>query len=367
MKINFIDLQRQYQLYKDEIDAQIEKVISSAAFIMGPQVKELEEQLSDFLGVKHTISCSSGTDALSLALMAYDIRPGDEIITTTFTFIATAEVISLLKAKPVFVDIKEDTFNIDPDKIETAITPKTKGIIAVDIFGQCADYDEIKRIAKKHNLFVIEDGAQSFGAEYKGRKACSLADVGCTSFFPAKPLGCFGDGGAVFTNNDELAEIMKSIRIHGKGQNKYDNVRVGLNARIDTIQAAILLAKLPHYEKEVGLRNEVACRYKEGLSDVVITPKIYEHNLSVFAQYSIRTEQRPDLQNALKEKGIPTAIHYPKPLHLQPAFAALGYTEGSFPMAESVCGNILALPMHPYLKREEQDTIIETIKSFYQS
>lgn len=364
MKIPFIDLKRQYQAYKTQIDTRINEVITSAAFIMGREVPELEQRLVEFTGTKHAIGCSSGTDALLLALMAYDIRPGDEIITTPFTFIATSEAVALLKARPVFVDIDEHTFNIDPVKILQAVTDKTRGIIAVDMFGQCADYDEINNIARSHHLFVIEDGAQSFGARYKGRAACSLADVGCTSFFPAKPLGCYGDGGAVFTNDDNLSEIMRSFRVHGEGADRYDHVRLGMNARLDTIQAAVLLAKLKHYPDEIKKRNDAAAYYSDRLGRYVKTPTILAHNLSVFAQYSVVARDRDLLQQRLTQDGIPTAIHYPKPLHLQPAFAGLGYKKGDFPVAEETCRNILALPMHPFLSVEEQDLIVESVRSF---
>ncbi|MCK5260055.1 MAG: DegT/DnrJ/EryC1/StrS family aminotransferase [Candidatus Omnitrophica bacterium] len=367
MNIPFIDLSRQYQAYKKEIDAQINEVITSSSFIMGSKVAELEQQLCEFVGTKHAIGCSSGTDALLLALMAYDVEPGDEIITTPFSFIAASEVIAFLKAKPVFVDIDEQTFNIDPAKIPQAVTDKTQGIIAVDLFGQCADYDAINKIAKAHDLFVIEDAAQSFGARHKERQACSLADIGCTSFFPAKPLGCYGDGGAVFTDDDHIAEIIRSMRVHGKGKNKYDNVRIGINARIDTIQAAVLLTKLKHYEDEINKRSDVAAYYNRHLKECVKVPVIAPDNLSVFAQYCILCQDRDGLQQHLKENNIPTAIHYPKPLHVQPAFSDLKYKEGDFPVSERTCRNILALPMHPFMPKEEQDLITESIKSFYKS
>ncbi|MBU0467887.1 MAG: DegT/DnrJ/EryC1/StrS family aminotransferase, partial [Candidatus Omnitrophica bacterium] len=355
--MRFIDLQTQYLEYKDEIDAQINDVISNTSFIMGSKIEELELLLADYVGIKHAIGCASGTDALLLALMTYDLQPYDEIITTPFTFIATAEVISFLKAKPVFVDIKEKSYNIDPNNIRSAITPKTKGIIAVDIFGQCANYDEINSIAKENNLFVIEDAAQSFGAEYKGKRSCSLTDITCTSFFPAKPLGCFGDGGMVFTSSDKKAERLRSLRIHGKGDHQYDNIQIGINARLDTIQAAVLLAKFPHYEKELELREQKAAYYTEKLKNYVITPHICKQNTSVYAQYSIRAKARDKLQEHLKSKGIPTAVHYPKPLHLQTAFSFLGYKEGVFPIAEKVSNEIISLPMHPFLTKEDQHKI----------
>jgi len=367
MNINFVDLKRQYEKNKAAIDAGIRDVIADTAFVMGPQVRQLEKELAAFAGASHAVGCASGTDALLLALMAYDIRPGDEIITSPFTFIATAEVIALLKARPVFVDILPETFNIDASKIEAAITDKTKGIIAVDIFGQCADYDAINAVARKHNLFVIEDAAQSFGAEYKGRRACSLAEVACTSFFPAKPLGCYGDGGMVFTDNDKLAAALKSLRNHGKGEDRYDHIRIGVNGRLDSMQAAVLLAKFKLYPDEIKQRLEAAAYYTQNLEGVVTPPVIAKNNLSVYAQYSVRAPgRRDDLREALKAKNIPTAVHYPKPLHLQPAFKDLNYKSDDFPIAEKLSADILSLPMHPYLLKEEQDHIIEAIKSFYQ-
>jgi len=366
MKIEFIDLKQQYQAYKDEIDQQMQEVITNASFIMGKQIGLLEENLAAFVGVNHCISCASGTDALLLALMSYGLKADDEIVTTAFSFIATSEIISFLGANPVFVDIDPETFNIDPQKIEAVITPKTKGIIVADLFGQCADYDAIETIAKEKNLFVIEDAAQSFGAKYQEKEACSLTEIGCTSFFPAKPLGCFGDGGAVFTNDDAKAELMKSFRTHGSGSQKYEHTRIGLNARLDTLQAAILLVKLKHFPQEIINRNKAAEYYDQNLCREVITPKIRHGNLSVYGQYVIKVEKREELQKTLKEKGIPTAIHYPKALHLQPAFSYLGYKEGDFPIAESVCNKVLALPMHPFLTEAVQNEIVTAINSFYE-
>ena len=363
MKINFIDVRRQYEQYQTEIDAQINSVLKDAAFIMGKQVAELESALAAYTGTKYAIACASGTDALQLALMAYGIKPGDEIITTPFTFIATAEIISLLGAKPVFVDIRRDTFNIDPVKIKGAITPRTRGIIAVDIFGQCADYEEINQIARAHGLFVIEDAAQSFGAQYKGRMACSLADLACTSFFPAKPLGCYGDGGMMFTNDEKMALELKSLRGHGAGSHKYEHVRIGINSRLDTLQAGILLAKFKHFPKEIELRNQIADLYTQHLKSIGETPFILPFNRSVYAQYNILVKDREALQKRLQEEGIPTAVYYPKPLHLQPAYADLGYKAGDFPVTENVCKQIVAVPMHPFLTQEEQDFIITKIKA----
>ena len=367
MKINFIDLNKQYAQYRSDIDAQIRTVIKEAAFILGKEVKELEQQLASYVGVKHAVACGSGTDALQLALMARGIEPGDEIITTPFTFIATAEVISLLRAKPVFVDVRHDTFNIDPKLIAKAIGPRTRGIIAVDIFGQCADYDEINAIAKTHKLFVIEDAAQSFGGRYKEKPACSLAEIGCTSFFPAKPLGCYGDGGMIFLNDDAMADALKSLRSHGSGSHKLESVRIGINSRLDTLQAGILLAKFKHFEREVELRNQAADYYTKHLKNVVETPVILPHNRSVYAQYNIIVKNRGRLEKHLREKGVPTAIYYPTPLHLQPAYSGLGYKKGDFPIAEHISERILALPMHAFLMQAEQDFIIDCLSKFYLS
>lgn len=364
MKIHFIDIKRQYERYNLEIDAQIRSVINDASFIMGKETSQLEHQLSSYVGTKFAVACGSGTDALQLALMAYGIKPGDEIITTPFTFIATAEVISLLGARPVFVDIRPDTLNIDSTQIQKAIGPNTRGIIAVDIFGQCADYDEINQLAKANGLFVIQDAAQSFGAMYKGQISCSQADVGCTSFFPAKPLGCYGDGGMIFLNDESKAQILRSIRSHGSGENKYEHIRIGINSRLDTLQAGILLAKFKYFPKEVELRKQVADYYTQRLKNMVETPMLLPFNRSVYAQYNILTDSRDVLQKHLMERGIPTAVYYPKPLHLQTAYSHLGYKKGSFPIAEKVCERILAIPMHPFLSQTEQDFIIQAINDF---
>jgi UDP-2-acetamido-2-deoxy-ribo-hexuluronate aminotransferase len=365
MKIEFIDLKRQYQFQKEEIDKAIEEVITNSSFIMGKQVLELENTLAEYVGTKYAIGCGSGTDALLLALMVQNLQPGDEIITTPFTFIATSETIAFLKLKPVFVDIDPETYNINPKQIAQAITNHTKGIMAVDIFGQCADYDDINRIAKQHNLFVIEDAAQSFGAEYKGRRSCSLAEIACTSFFPAKPLGCFGDGGMIFTSDEKMSNILRSLRVHGMGNDKYDNVRIGLNARLDTLQAAIVLTKFKHFPEEINSRQSIAEYYNQNLGDLMKKPQILPHNKSVYAQYSIRLQDRDRLQKHLAKQNIPTAIHYPKPLHLQKAFSYLNYKVGNFPIAEQVAAEILSLPMHPYLTENELNVICNTIKDFH--
>jgi dTDP-4-amino-4,6-dideoxygalactose transaminase len=389
--MEFCDLSFQQERIRKEIETNINTVLSHGKYIMGPEVSDLEEKLASFVGSKHAIACASGTDALLLILMAYNIKPGDAIFTTPFTFIATAEVISLLGAIPIFVDIDPVTFNIDPNSLELAIlavnnnepsayplpgeiknerqcvTPK--GIITVDLFGLPADYDRINDIAKKYDLFVIEDAAQSFGSVYKSRKACALSDVGCTSFFPAKPLGCYGDGGMCFTDNDHLCEVLRSLLAHGKGHHKYDNVRIGINGRLDTLQAAILLAKFKIFPEEVKLRQEAAQRYNDLLgskSCSVIPPQTPELSTSAWAQYCVLAkdeDNRKILQTMLKENDIPTAIYYPRPLHLQTAFNHLDYKEGDFPISEDYARRIFGLPMHPYLKEEDQKKIAQLLSS----
>lgn len=384
--MQFIDLETQQKRIKPVIEKRIRSVLDHGKYIMGPEVFELEKKLASYTGVKHGIGCASGTDALLLALMAYQIGPGDAVFTTPFTFIATAEVLQLLGATPVFVDIDPVTFNIDPALLEKTIadfknnlrekhpistrqdlvlTPK--GIIAVDLFGQPADYSAINDIAKQNGLFVIEDAAQSFGAEYKEKKSCSLANIACTSFFPAKPLGGYGDGGMCFTDDDRLAYVMRSIRNHGQGNDKYDNVRIGINGRLDTLQAAILLAKFDIFPEEIQLRNEVANRYSSMLKEInALTPPSIEKNCrSAWAQYSLLAEttiQREIFQNALKNNSIPTAIYYPKPLHLQTAFQTLGYEKGDFPVSEKCAETIFSLPMHPYLSETIQREISSILK-----
>ena len=333
MKIPFIDLQAQYQAYKQEIDKAIQNVLDSSQYIMGPEVKKLEDGLAAYTGSKHAIACSSGTDALLIALMAIDIQPGDEVITTPFSFIATTEVVSLLGAIPVFVDVESETLNIDADKIEEKITAKTKAIISVSLYGQVADMDEINAIAAKHNLIVIEDGAQSFGATYKDKKSCNLSDFGCTSFFPSKPLGCYGDGGALFTNNDVLAEKSRMILAHGS-KVRYQHELVGINGRIDAIQAAILNVKLKYFAEEVKKREEIGASYLELLNDKRLSLFLVKKDrTSVFAQFTIRSKQREKLIAKLHANGIPTAIHYPQPLHLQKCYQSLDYKVGDFPIA----------------------------------
>jgi dTDP-4-amino-4,6-dideoxygalactose transaminase len=371
--MQFIDLAAQQKRIRDKIEARIKKVLDHGQYIMGPEVFELEEKLAAYVGVKHAIGCASGTDALLMALMAYNVGPGDAIFTTPFTFVATAEVISLLGATPVFVDIDPVTFNIDPAKLEESISAfcadmekshlKPRGIIPVDLFGLPADYDQLQAIARKFDLFVIEDAAQSFGAEYFGRKTCSMGNVGCTSFFPAKPLGCYGDGGMCFTDDDGLAEVMRSIRIHGQGTHRYDNVRLGINGRLDTVQAAVLLAKFEIFPEEVDLRNNVAGVYSNLIRSRtgLVTPHVPQNSTSVWAQYSILAadgEQRSVLQERLlKTHGIPTAIYYPKPLHMQNAFAGLLYETDDLSISEDCARRIFSLPMHPYLQEPDQQRI----------
>ena len=384
--MQFIDLAAQQERIRERIEANIAAVLDHGKYIMGPEIQSLEEKLAQYVGVKHAISCASGTDALLLALMAYEIGPGDAIFTTPFTFIATGEVISLLGATPVFVDIDSQTFNMDPSKLEPAIQAildnaandpaiarsgislVPRGIIAVDLFGLPADYDSLNAIAGQHGLFVLEDAAQSFGAGYKGKKACNLTQIGCTSFFPAKPLGCYGDGGMCFTDNENLYETIQSLRVHGKGTHKYDNVRIGMNGRMDTLQAAVLLAKFDIFPEEVELRQQVARRYSRLLNQQaeVQAPMVPQEMISAWAQYSVLAKDethRTQLQAKLKDAGIPTAIYYPKPLHLQTAFKFLGYEEGDFPISEDFSSRIFSLPMHPYLSNSDQEIIAKNLSS----
>jgi len=364
MKLPFIDLKSQYEAHKNEIDREVLGVLESTQFILGPEVSKLEKSLADFTGSKHAIACSSGTDALLISLMSLDIKAGDEVITTPFTFIATAEVIALVGATPVFVDIDEDSYNIDADLIENAITDKTKAILPVSLYGQCANMDEINKIAKRHNLHVVEDGCQSFGATYNGKESCNLSDIGCTSFFPSKPLGCYGDGGAVFTSDDTLAKKIRTISNHGQ-EERYKHKYIGINGRLDAIQAAILNVKMRYFKDEIKTRGEIGARYNQLLNDCnVIAPKILKDRTSVFAQYSIRHEKRDDLISKLNQAGIPTAVHYPISLHQQEAFAYLGYKDGDFPVSERVSSEIMSLPMSPYLTKEQQDLMVKFIKEF---
>ena len=356
MKIDFANLQHQYQLYKKDIDANIQAVLDKSNYIMGDEVRRLEEELQCFAEVKHAVTCSNGTDALLLAMMAIGIQPGDEVITTPFTFISTAEIIAFLQAKPVFVDIESESFNIDASKIEAAITDKTKAIMPVSLYGQPADIDEINVIARKHDLKVIIDGAQSFGSTYKGKADSNLGDISTTSFFPAKPLGCYGDGGAVFTNNDEYAAKIRMLRVHGQNK-RYHHKYIGMGGRLDTIQAAILLAKLPYYSKEILLRQSVADRYNGGLTKVLV-PRVKSSRTSVWAQYTVRVKKRDSVQQSLTEEGIPSAVHYPKPLHNQECFQYLGYKKGDFPVSELAADEVLSLPMNPFLTEAEIGLVV---------
>jgi len=375
--MEFFDLKKQYELIEPSIQNRINAVLRHQKFIMGPEIAELEKHLSSFVGCNFCVSCSSGTDALLMGLMAFGIGPGDAVFTTPFTFFATAEVISFVGATPIFVDIEEDTFNIDPNKLEEAICDMQKGIqpvpgiskrlnpkavIAVDLFGLPSKYEQINRIGRQYDLVILEDAAQSFGGTLGGKRVGSLTDMAATSFFPAKPLGCYGDGGAIFTDDEALAEQLRSLREHGKGIYKYDNIRIGINGRLDTIQAAVLLGKLEVFASELARRQEIAGFYSETLADFVKVPRIPEGFRSAWAQYSVLTDKREYFIERLKEAGIPFAVYYPKPLHLQTALSHLGYRKGDFPVSESVSERIFSLPMHPYLEREEQIKIVNAIK-----
>ncbi|MEA3374571.1 MAG: DegT/DnrJ/EryC1/StrS family aminotransferase [Campylobacterota bacterium] len=362
MKINFIDLQAQYQEYQEEIDREVKEVFTSAQFIGGSKLQALEKNLAEYTGAKHAIGCSSGTDALLLSLMALDIKAGDEVITTPFTFIATAEVIAFLGARPVFIDIDEKSYNIDTAQIEDAITERTKVIMPVSLYGQCADMDAINAIADRHNIPVIEDACQSFGAEYQGNKSCNLSTIGCTSFFPSKPLGAYGDGGAIFTSDDAIAEKIRMLLNHGQNE-RYKHKYIGINGRLDAVQAAVLNVKLAHFDKEVKARESIGKRYSELLESAdVITPAVETDRSSVYAQYSVRVKDRAAMVARLGDAGVPTAVHYPVPLHLQEAFAELGYSKGDFPVSEKISEEIMSLPMSPYLTEEQQDFIVNSIK-----
>lgn len=357
--MDFIDLKTQYQQLKAQIDANIQKVLDHGQYILGPEVAELEEKLCAYTGAKHCISVANGTDALQIAQMALGIGPGDEVITPGFTYIATAETVALLGAKPVYVDIDPHTCNLDPQLLEAAITPRTKAIIPVSLYGQCADYDAINVVAAKHGLTVIEDAAQSFGATYKGRKSCNLTTIACTSFFPSKPLGCYGDGGAIFTNDDELAKVMRQIARHGQDR-RYHHVRVGVNSRLDTLQAAILLPKLAVLDQEISQRQKVALQYTHLLdrNRLILVPHVEEGNTSAWAQYTIQIDSREQVQELLKAEGIPTAVHYPIPLNKQPAVAD---ARVSLPVGDEVARRVMSLPMHPYLAIEDQEKIVATL------
>ncbi|WP_275387121.1 DegT/DnrJ/EryC1/StrS family aminotransferase [Xenorhabdus bovienii] len=356
--MQFTDLAAQQLKIKDKIDENIQKVLAHGKYILGPEVLELEEKLVEYTGAKYCITCANGTDALQIALMAIGIKPGDEVITPGFTYIATAETVALLGGIPVYVDVKPTTYNLDPALLEAAITPRTKAIIPVSLYGQCADFDEINAIAEKYNITVIEDAAQSFGASYKGKRSCNLTTISCTSFFPSKPLGCYGDGGAIFTSDEELAKIIRQIARHGQDR-RYHHVRVGVNSRLDTLQAAILLPKLEIFDEEMKLRQIVAKHYDKALNEsgIMTIPFIEPHNISAYAQYTIRINNRDELQVKLKEKGIPTAVHYPLPLNKQPAVAS----DMVLPIGDRVAQEVISLPMHPYLSKKQLTIITNAI------
>ncbi len=361
--MKFIDLNRQYQSYKSEIDAAIQRVLDHSQFIMGPEVFELEEKLADYTNARYCITCANGTDALLLALMAIDIQPGDEIITPAFGYIAAAEMITLLKAKPVFVDVEEDTALLDASLIEDAITDRTRAIIPISLYGQCADMDKINAIAERNNLVVIEDAAQSFGARYKGRKSCNLSTIACTSFFPTKPLGCYGDGGACFTSDRAIAENLARIRLHGRSQ-RHEHTALGINSRLDSIQAAVLLVKLSHYEEELTERNTLAClltqELGEGLANLPIRTR--DENQNAYALYTLRAKNRKSLENVFAENGIPVAIHYPTPLHKQPPMAPYKPPQAT-PASEKLANSVVSVPLHPFMDAEEISRIAKTIQS----
>jgi dTDP-4-amino-4,6-dideoxygalactose transaminase len=366
--IAFIDLAAQRRRIGSLMDEAILRVVNHGGYIMGPEVKQFESDLSAFCGAKHVISCANGTDALALVLMAKGVKPGQAILCPSFTFAATAEVVAWLGAVPVFVDCLPETFNMDPSSLEQGISTarqmglKPVGVIPVDLFGQPADYDAIEAICAREELWILCDAAQSFGASYRSRKLGTIGAATSTSFFPAKPLGCYGDGGAVFTNDDELAAIMRSLRVHGQGSDKYDNVRIGMNGRLDTMQAAVLIEKLKIFPDEIVARDRVAKRYNEMLGDIVKVPIVAEGNTSVWAQYTLRVPNRDALAAALKAKGIPTAIYYPKPLHQQTAYRKFPCAGNGVPVSERLAGEVLSLPMHPYLEEAVQDRIIAAVR-----
>lgn len=360
-KFEFIDLKSQQNRIRDRLDNRIKRVLEHGQYINGPEVAEFETKLAEYVGVRHCIGMANGTDAIMVALMALGIQPGDEVITTPFTFIATGEMIALLGAMPVFVDIDPKTYNIDPKRIEAAVTRRTRAIMPVSLYGQCADLNAINAIAKRHDLPVIEDGAQSLGATYHGKQSCSLTTIATTSFFPSKSLGCYGDGGACFTNDDELATKLLWIRNHGQDR-RYHHAVLGLNSRLDTLQAAILLAKLEIFSDEVKERERIGKRYTELLRNVALTPYIESHNTSVYAQYTIQVDNRDKVQAYLEANGVPTAVHYPIPLNLQPVFSGMKQPEGSFPVAETASKRVMSLPMHPYLTTAQQDEIVAILK-----
>jgi len=368
--MDFIDLKSQYRRIQTSINLRLQTVLEHGQYILGPEVAELEKQLALYVGSKHCIAASSGTDTLLMALMALDIGAGDEVITSPFTFISTGEMIALAGAKSVFVDIDPRTYNIDPTLIERAITPRTKAIMPVSLYGQCADFAAINAIAQKHQLPVIEDGAQSFGATYRGKRSCALSTIGSTSFFPSKPLGAYGDAGALFSDDDHLAKLMREIRVHGQDR-RYHHPRLGINGRLDSMQAAVLLAKMEVFEDEVQARIRLGARYsallKEAFASLpadkqVVTPLIADGNTSVYAQYTIEVPNREFFETRMKAKGIPTAVHYPVPLHQQPVFSNLTYKTGDFPVSERIASRVISLPMHPYLSEAQQRQVVDAVR-----
>lgn len=363
MKIQMVDLTRQYHELKEEIDIAVGNVLESGQFILGPDVKRLEGELAEYVGVKHAIACANGTDALQIALMALGVGPGDEVITTPFTFVSTAEVAALLGARVVFADICEGTFNIDTNDVRRKINARTKAIVPVHLYGLPADMDELMEISSSTGIPIVEDSAQAFGAEYHGKKVCSFGKIGCVSFFPSKNLGAYGDAGMVFTDDDVLDVKLRAIAVHG-AEKKYYHDYVGVNSRLDTIQAAILRVKSKHLDRYNKLRSHFAKMYTEQLKDVVTTPETPADRKHIFHQYTIRTERRDDLLNYLKAAGIPSAIYYPVPLHLQKAYQNLGYKHGDFPVAEKLSTDVLSLPMHPHLKEEEVEFVASRIREF---
>ena len=362
--MQFIDLKSQYAQYRggdDGIDARMQAVLDHGRYIMGPEIAEMEQALAERTGVAHCISCASGTDALYLPMLALDIGPGDEVITVPFTFIATAEIIRLMGATPVFIDVEPLTYNMDASQLEAAITERTKAIIPVSLYGQAPDMEAINAIADRHGIPVLEDAAQSYGATQNGRASGGLSTVGCTSFFPSKPLGCYGDGGAVFCNDDELAKVMRELRAHGQ-EKRYVHSRIGMNARMDTLQAAVILGKLPHFDAEIEARQRLGARYSDALGSIAKVPTIATGNTHVYGQYTLQVDDRDALRNALADEGIPTAVHYPRPLHLQQAFEDLGGKVGDFPVSEEASKHVVSLPMSPFLTDSDQDRVIQAVQ-----
>jgi len=368
--MDFIDLKTQYRRIREPMNARIHAVLEHGQYVLGAETIELERRLAEYVGAKHCIGASSGTDTLLIALMALGIGPGDEVITSPFTFIATGEMIALAGATPVFVDIDAKTYNIDPKLIERAITPRTKAIMPVSLYGQCADFDAINEIARKHCLPVIEDAAQSFGAKYKNRMSCAVSEIGSTSFFPSKPLGCYGDGGALFTDDDELAKLMREIRVHGQDR-RYHHPRLGINGRLDTLQAAVLLTKMDIFPDEVSARERIGAKYTQLIAEAfasatgeqkVTGPYLAPNCTSVYAQYTVEVPNRAQVEERMKAAGIPTAVHYPVPLHLQPVFSGLKQGLGAFPVSEAAAARVISLPMHPYLTEDQQARVVNALK-----